>query len=225
MVKDEFAQAKVLKYLRVTCSINIFNMVDSLELDGDKLKCLLDRKDIWDIQNSIKYTKLVCEELKIKEWVGFLRYFLYLELKYDNPILSKTIYMTLRYDVGENHMLSNIKLMLKKLLLGLSCFIDSFSYEVLEENSLGIDITDKLQKFWIEVLRRESYILEKHLGKSYTRLMKDKENVYVFKDGLYKLDKDRKIIILKDELKYQRFNYRWSEINDYVKVQECEVVI
>lgn len=55
--------------------------------------------------------------------------------------------------------------------------------------------------------------------------MKDKENVYVFKDGLYKLDKDRKIIILKDELKYQRFNYRWSEINEYVKVQECEVVI
>lgn len=225
MVKDEFAQAKVLKYLRVTCSINIFNMVDSLELDGDKLKCLLDRKDIWDIQNSIKYTKLVCEELKIKEWIGFLRYFLYLELEYDNPILSKTIHMTLRHDVGENHMLSNIKLMLKKLLLGLSCFIDSFSYEVLEENSLGIDITDKLQKFWIEVLRRESYILEKHLGKSYTRLMKDKENVYVFKDGLYKLDKDRKIIILKDELKYQRFNYRWSEINEYVKVQECEVVI
>lgn len=115
--------------------------------------------------------------------------------------------------------------MLKKLLLGLSCFIDSFSYEVLEENSLGFDITEKLQRFWIEVLRRESYILEKHLGKSYTRLMKDKENVYVFKDGLYKLDKDRKIIILKDELKYQRFNYRWSEINEYVKVQECEVVI
>lgn len=55
--------------------------------------------------------------------------------------------------------------MLKKLLLGLSCFIDSFSYEVLEENSLGIDITEKLQRFWIEVLRRESYILEKHLGK------------------------------------------------------------
>lgn len=225
MVKDKFAQAKVLEYLRVTCNINIFNMVDSLELDGDKIKSLLDRKDIWDIQNSIKYTKLVCEELKIKEWVGFLKYFLYLELEYDNPILSKTIHMTLRHDVGENHMLSNIKLMLKKLLLGLSCFIDSFSYEVLEENSLGINITDKLQKFWIETLRRESYILEKHLGKSYTRLMKDKENVYIFKDGLYKLDKDRKIIILKDELKYKRFNYRWSEINDYVKVQECEVVI
>lgn len=181
------------------------------DINKSIIESFIDRDDAWNLNETLKYAKLINKNYVNYESINYIEWFIKRELLNGNPILTKSIYNTFKvynskdlrgYDMVELY--SNV---LKNKL-----------------RSLSVETITYLRFFWYSILELKKINIKdsacQQLG-----IIFDKKEIYLFKKKLYKYDmKSKRLIDMKVRLsKLDSFDsYKYNSV---LNIQNFDILI